>query len=87
MIRQCLAHLATFYKKGLATWGAAGEAFTLLSLVRGGPLYIVPGPVVASHQAVRAEVYSHLSTFYSSLSLSLYLFLFYFGISRAGGMA
>jgi hypothetical protein len=86
MIRQCLARLATFYKKGLATWGAAGEAITLLSLVRGGPLYIVPGPVVASHQAVRAEIYSHPSTFYSSLSLSLSIY-FYFILVFLGPVA
>lgn len=87
MIRQCLSRLAAFYRKALASWWAAGDAITLLSLVRGGPLYIVPGPVVASHNAVRVEIYSRPSRFYPSLSLYISLFLFYFSIFQAGGMS
>lgn len=65
MIRQCLAHLAASYNKDLAArkWNTADESITLLSLVRGGPLYIVPGPIIQNHETVRAEVYSHPSMF------------------------
>jgi len=59
MIRQCLTRLAADYGESLAAWRTADMNITLLSMVRGGPLYIVPGPVNADQPTVRAEIYSH----------------------------
>lgn len=61
MIHQCLARLAAEYGESLAAWRTADVSFTLLSMVRGGPLYIVSGPVDAHQPTVRAEIYSHPS--------------------------
>lgn len=64
MIRQCQAHLADFARNGLAGEGAIGKNSTLLSLVRGGPLYIITEAVTGKPQTARAEIYSHPGMFH-----------------------